>query len=71
MRQKIELVTMKDVTDFVRIASSLNEKVILTDGSGYTVSAKSMLGALYSLEWSETYIECENDISFHFRQFIK
>jgi hypothetical protein len=35
----------------------------LTDKSrNYIVSAKSMLGAVYSMEWDEVWCECDDNI---------
>lgn len=63
MRVKIRLDTMNDINSFVKAALSVPEKVILEDNEGNRVSAKSLLGALYSLEWNEIYCYCDKDIS--------
>ena len=63
MRQKIRLDTMSDVHGFVKVASRINEKVYLEDDDGHCVSATSILGALYSMEWSSIFCRCEKDIS--------
>jgi len=65
MRAKLNLVTMSDVQKFVNAASKCEGKVILTDSErNYVVSAKSMLGAIYTLEWDEIWCEADSDI-FH------
>lgn len=59
---KINLVTMSDVTEFVAITTAMKDPVELTDGAGYTVSAKSLFGCLAALEWNELYAISEADI---------
>lgn len=62
-RTKIRLDKMSDVNKFVEVMGRLPDKVWLEDGDGCRVSAKSLLGAIYSLEWNEIYAFCERDIS--------
>lgn len=64
-RTKIRLDTMSDVNKFISAMSNLNEKVWLEDGEGCRVSATSLLGAIYSLEWDNIYCYSEKDISGH------
>ena len=47
-RTKIVLDKMSDVNKFVAVMSELPDKVWLEDGDGCRVSAKSLLGAIYS-----------------------
>ena len=63
MRQAIRLDTMSDVQKFVEVVSTVEEKVTLEDGDGHCVSATSLLGALYSMEWTHIYCYCQKDIS--------
>ena len=63
MRQKIRLDTMSDVQNFVKVVSRVEAQVILEDNDGHRVSATSILGALYSMEWTHIYCYCEKDIS--------
>jgi hypothetical protein len=69
MRAKIELVTMSDVIAFVNIATSIKEPVYLV-GEDFKVSAKSLLGVRYSMEWSEIWCECEKDIYTKIEKFV-
>lgn len=62
MKFKINLVTMSDVRDFVNAVSDISNEVYLKDGSQFCVSAHSLLGAMCSVEWKETWVECEEDI---------
>ncbi len=62
MRQKIELNTMSDVQKFINVTSSINAKITLEDDDGNRVSATSLLGALYTMEWANVYCCCEKDI---------
>ena len=69
MRVKIELDTMSDVTEFVGIATQINEPVHLV-GDNFRVSVKSLLGAVYTMEWSEVWCECETDIYQKIEKFV-
>lgn len=69
MRVKVELETMSDVSEFVAIASSIAEPVKLVS-EHFCVSAKSLLGALYTMEWDEVWCECERDIYTKIEKFV-
>jgi hypothetical protein len=62
MRAKIRLDTMKDINQFVAICSKVQAPVYITDGAGLKVSAKSVLGVMYSMEFADIWCECEEDI---------
>lgn len=62
-RTQIRLDTMQSVNKFVEVMGRLTDQVWLEDGSGIRVSAKSMLGCLYSLEWNRIFVFCERDIN--------
>ena len=70
MRVKIHLDTLSDVRRFVSAASSVSSPVHITDGRGLKVSAKSMMGAIYSLEFDELWCECEQDIFYIISPFM-
>ncbi len=70
MRIKIRLDTMGDIQEFVAAATAIPEKVSLEDNSGNRVSAKSLLGAIYTVEWDEIYCYCDRDISGHLAKWI-
>lgn len=59
---KIRLDTMSDVNKLVSVTSQCDCDVFLTDGKGFRVSAKSILGALYTMEWNEVFLESEVDL---------
>ena len=63
MRQRVRLDTMTDINKFVEVVSRIDDRVFLEDNTGYKVSAKSLLGALVSMEWTEVYCYCDKDIS--------
>lgn len=63
MKHRIRLDTMNDIRKFVEVASRIDEQVFLEDGNGMRTSAKSILGSLYAMEWSEIYVYCQRDIS--------
>lgn len=68
-KHKIELVTVKDIYEFVAIASSLHGEIRLVDGGGFCVNGKSLLGATATLEWNELYCISENDIYQKIQKF--
>ena len=70
MRVQIRLDTFTDVKRFVDIATMQEGEVHITDGNGLRVSAKSILGAMYSLEFDELWCEAENDIYRNISDFI-
>ena len=69
MRAKIELVTLGDIKSFVNIATKIKEPVYLV-GENFRVSAKSLLGVTYSMEWDEVWCECEKDIYSKIKQYV-
>jgi hypothetical protein len=74
MRVKLNLDTMKKVSDFVGVATTVQSNVYLTnDNHQFVVNAKSMIAALYSLEWSEgIWLECEDENAYSlFRLFME
>ena len=60
-RYRINLIGYKDVVDFVNKASTVDGDIDIVSGK-YRCTAKSLLFALGSLEWKETYCESEEDI---------
>lgn len=70
MRQRIRLDTMSDVQQFIEAMSKVDDKVYLEDNTGCRVSARSLLGALLSMEWEEVYITCPKDISMAIFKWI-
>jgi hypothetical protein len=70
MKAKIRLDTMKEINQFVAICSAVHVPVHVTDGAGLKVSAKSVLGVMYSMEFEDIWCECEEDIYNKIEQFI-
>lgn len=64
MKNKIDLVGLKDVMAFVAAINTVDVDVYLIDRAHrFKVNAKSQLAALLaSAEWTETWVECEKDI---------
>ena len=54
-RIKIRIDTMSDVSKLVAVATKAKGRVILTDNNDFKVNGKSLLGAIYPMEWSEVY----------------
>jgi hypothetical protein len=69
MKVKVYLETMNDVAQFVAIATQVDAPVYLV-GNDFRVSAKSLLGALYTMEWEDVWCECEKDIYSKIEQFV-
>lgn len=70
MKVKIRLDTMKDINQFVAICSKVPEPVHITDGAGLKVSAKSILGVMYSMEFEEIWCETAADLYGQLDKFI-
>lgn len=70
MKVKINIDTMSKINAFVSICSKLDSRVDLIDGNNYCVSAKSLMGALATMDWSQVFVVCEDDIYSHIKEFI-
>ena len=55
MRQKIRLDALTDIKQFVDVVSRINARVVLEDDDGHRVSAQSLIGAAYTMEWDCVY----------------
>lgn len=63
MRARIRLDTMDDIKKFVQIAERYEGLIELEDNDGHRVSARSIVGAIYTMEWSSVYCVTDRDIS--------
>lgn len=63
MRVRVRLDTMDDIKKFVQIAERYEGRIELEDNDGHRVSARSIVGAIYTMEWSSVYCVAERDIS--------
>ena len=70
MRVKVRLDTMKDIQNFINAVSDVEDNVVLEDGKGHCVNARSILGVIYSTEWTHVYCYCNKDISGRIIQWI-
>lgn len=71
MRNKINLITMTDITEFIKICEGIEGRVELICGKkGYRVNARSMLGCLAALEFDEMWIDSDKDIYDQIEKFI-
>ena len=70
MKAKIRLETVTDVKKFVNICSNVKKPVLVRDNASHCVSGQSLMGMLYSLEWTEIWCECEQDIYNDIAQFV-
>lgn len=70
MRVQIRLDTLHDVQDFVNIVTRMHGNIYITDNAELKVSAKSLLGAIYAMEFEELWCESEEDIYRNIQDFI-
>ena len=73
MKVKISLETFSDAMNFSNIAAHITDDttpVYITDNAGLKVSAKSLLGALYSMEFATIWCECEKDIYTAIEKYV-
>ena len=71
MKVRINIDTLSKVNKFVGICAKLGGKIDLVDGEGYRVSAKSLIGAMATMDWNCVYVESERDIYAHIREFVE
>lgn len=61
-RYKIGLETMTDVQNFIELARNFSKDSLrVADNEGHEVSAQSMLGMLYSLEWNDMFLYSKDE----------
>ena len=70
MRNRIRIDTVEQANALAAITARLDGKITITDGQGLTVNAKSVLGALHAMEFTELWLESENDIYMAIEPFI-
>lgn len=70
MKVKIRLDTMKDINQFVAVCSKVPDAVYISDGAGLKVSAKSILGVMYSMEFDELWCETDANLYNQLDKFI-
>ncbi len=63
MRARIRLDTLGDIKAFISTVAPVTENITLEDNEGHCVSAKSLMGAIYSMEWDAIYCNCDKDIT--------
>jgi phosphotransferase system HPr-like phosphotransfer protein len=69
---KVILDTQRDISEFVHLATSIDEEIYLEDGTGLKVNAKSLMGVMYGTsEFKDLYVISDNDtIATKFLKFI-
>jgi hypothetical protein len=60
---------MSDIAEFIRITNTVNGNVKLTDGAGFCVNGKSLLGAIATVEWNSLYCVSDADIYSKIEKF--
>lgn len=54
---KVVLDTQSDISEFVSIATTIEDPVYLEDGTGFRVNAKSLMGVMYgTCEFNDLYV---------------
>lgn len=68
---KIQLDTMSDVRKFIEKTAMIEDAhLTLSDGDNYSINASSIMGVLYSLEWSNLYLYSDVEVYSVFADFI-
>jgi hypothetical protein len=71
MYNKIELTGFEDIKEFCNICGQVNGKVeLVSKTNGYRVNGKSVIGALASLEFGDTWVYSEEDIYSKIEKWI-
>lgn len=70
-RTEIRLETLNDIHKFVEVVSKINSPVYLEDGENFRVNAKSIIGAIASLEWEKLICVSADDIYSKIVDFVK
>ncbi len=69
---KINLVTFKDVQEFIEIVTPLPGSIVLEDpDNGFKINAKSLLGAMASIEWDNIFVISDEDIYTAIKKFAE
>jgi hypothetical protein len=54
---RVRLDTQSDIAEFVNIANTIDEDVIIEDGKNYKVNGKSLIGVMYGTsDFREIYV---------------
>ena len=67
---RIRIDTMNEANKFAEIASAVPGMVVVSDGQGLRVNAKSILGVLHAMEFENLWCESTADIFSKIREFI-
>ena len=70
MRVRINLETACDAAEFSTLVANVKGSALIRDGAGHCVNAKSVLGALYALEFEELWFESDEDLYSVLDKFI-
>ena len=70
MRAKIFMDTFEQAKQVEAIAKGCEKPVYIKDNTGLCVSAKSLVGILHAMEFSELWLESDGDYFTKFQDFI-
>ena len=68
-RTKIHIDTMTEATNFVATTTKLPGEIVVVDGKGMRVNAKSILGMLYAMEFEDLWCESDSEIYPYIAKF--
>jgi hypothetical protein len=70
-RVKIRLETMTDINKFIGIVTPLPGKIIIKNSTeDFIINAKSIFVMICALNYNDLWLESENDIYSHIRDFV-
>lgn len=70
-RIKIRLETMTDINKFISIVTPLPGKIIIKNSTeDFIINAKSIFVMICALNYNDLWLESENDIYSHIRDFV-
>ena len=70
MKNKIIIDTRTAALELAAITKGIDADVTITDNNGMRVNAKSLVGALYAMEFEEVWIESDVDIYDLIKDFV-
>ena len=71
MKNKIIIDTRTAALELAAITKGIDADVTITDNNGMRVNAKSLVGALYAMEFEEVWIESSCDIYDMIKDFVE
>ena len=71
MRSRIRLETLSDINKFINIVTPLPGKIVVKNSDeDFIVNAKSIFVMICAMNYDDLWLESENDIYSHIKDFI-